>query len=824
MEITYLKLKGYRRFGLGAINDFEMVITSPLQLILGTNGSGKSSLLDQLTPNVPVPADFTKTGCKVIRISHNDKSYELASRFGQPHPHSFIVDGQELNDGGTITVQRELVKQHFLITQEIHNLLLGRENFTSMSPARRKEWSLRLCDTNFDYAIGVYNRLRERVRDVSGAIKIAKSTLTQESEKLLQDEEVKKLQQDIEKLHAFLNTLLEIRKPVESDVDVLSLKQEALDRDLFQAAKFLGSVHERVKGITHSLEDYDLLISQSQEELVRASALVDQISAEYHDNDKKIAVLKKADSQSMRDLELRCDELRVLLSSASANRIVAALTNPFETLTALQSIKLAAVNIFTEMPINEDKKFSQQRLIEAKEELVKLRTQRANAVENLQRHSAQVKHQENHRDNPDLSCPKCEHKFSLGYSAATLNGSIELVAKCDEKIAQLDVQIKSIEDYIAECGLYGSLYRQFFHLFSNDGLKPYFDWLLAEGFLATKTRSGPMALMQIEQDITRALEQNTYAKELEEKQALFASLQAIGSTDLQSLLQRNDELGLQIGKFTSDMQSAQRKKAVYQQEQSSLRTMLDYLAKVRAIIQLKRTLSKDVVETRRRQILNSLIRQLQSELAAKEQLVGTVTLQRGIVQNLADRIAELVKQEQDLQLLIKNLSPTEGLIAEGLLGFIKNSIDQINSIISKIWSYPLELQSCELIEGATIDLDYKFPFRINDSDELIADVSMGSTGIIEIINLAYRLTAMQYLGLQDFPLYLDEAGSTFDVTHRSEFGKMIRSIIEQNAFPQVFLISHYFELYGGLSNVETCVLSATNIATPAKYNSHVTIR
>lgn len=824
MRIPQIQLVGYKRFNLGNIHSFNMDISAPLQLVLGTNGSGKSSLLDQLSPITPNPNDFVKGGGRKLKIVHDGRTFHLSSMFGQPHPHSFrIEDGPELNEGGTITIQRELVKQYFGITADIHNLLQGRETFTSMSPARRKEWFLRLCDTNYDYAISVYNRLREKARDVSGALKIAKSTLAQESEKLIHEDEVLVLLRDIEQLHTLLNTLLEKRKPIESDAEVLALQQEALDVDLMASARTLESIYAKVAGVRNSVSEYDALIAQAHEELVRSGTLVDRISVEFRENENKIGVLKKADSQSIAGIKDRLAQIEHKLAGLRLNRIASPPVSPLETLVAFQSIKLAVTVTLSEIPINLDMRFSQQKLNENAERQSKLRLDRANAVANSQKYAVQIKHQETHRDNPDLACPKCAHRFSLGYNEVVLKGTLDSLQRCEQAVIEIDAQLAYLDSYAAESNAYRNAFRQMVQLFSSSGLKPYFDWMFSEGYLTTKPRSVQAAIFQIEKDIEAAIEEAALLKEQDDRNQLLQSLEAIGSVDLQTLCSRNDLLSEQISKHTSEMLAAQRKKSALQSEQATLKSLSEYLKKVKELIRKKKTISLEMRETKRRQIFNNLIRHLQSELASKEQIVGAVAIQKGIVRNLSERIEELGVQEKDLALLIKNLSPTEGLIAEGILGFMNNFIDQVNSIISKIWSYPLEIKACDLLEGETIDLDYKFPFVMNDSNDPISDIALGSTGIIEIINLAYRLTAMQYLGLEDYPLYLDEAGSTFDVTHRTEFGKMIRTIIEQNAFSQIFLISHYFELYGGLANVETCVLSSTNIVTPARFNEHVTI-
>ncbi|HEV7237293.1 MAG TPA: hypothetical protein VGN15_13990, partial [Ktedonobacteraceae bacterium] len=262
---------------------------------------------------------------------------------------------------------------------------------------------------------------------------------------------------------------------------------------------------------------------------------------------------------------------------------------------------------------------------------------------------------------------------------------------------------------------------------------------------------------------------------------------------------------------------------VLQREQAQLKQYLEMRQRIQSVVQKKRHLNKAGLETIRREAVNQLIRDLQSRLAQIEQRIGTAGQQAHIVQQHQQAIAKSEQQEKAWIALIKELSPTEGLIAEGQLGFIRNFVDQMNSLIASIWTYPLEIQSCELIEGETIDLDYRFPFTVGNEDEPIADVALGSSGMLEIFDLAFQMTALQHLRMQDGPLYLDELGKTMDAAHKAEVANVVKTITEQGTFSQVFMISHDFFQYGALSNAEICLLNSLNVMAPKGevVNQHV---
>ncbi|MCT7452053.1 hypothetical protein, partial [Escherichia coli] len=123
----------------------ELVIRpdNPVQLILGSNGSGKSSLLPLLYPTVPERADFDKDGYYEYRCEHRNKQYRLISRLEKGFKHEFYVnDSENLNGGGTQPAQWKLIEEHFELNDDTIRLLLGYETayqFTEMGPMKRRE-------------------------------------------------------------------------------------------------------------------------------------------------------------------------------------------------------------------------------------------------------------------------------------------------------------------------------------------------------------------------------------------------------------------------------------------------------------------------------------------------------------------------------------------------------------------------------------------------------------------------------------------------------------------------------------------------------------
>lgn len=825
MQIQKLVLKGYRRFALNGYDRIELDFTAALQLILGTNGCGKSSLLEQLTPLPPNPADFSKDGHKTIEIAHNGKSYKMHFVFAPKRHFSFEVDGIELNEGGTGMVHTELVREHFGTTPDIHQLVLGKELFTGMSPARRKEWFLRLSDVNYEYAIRVFNKAKEMLRDASGATKLTKRTLLMESERLVGDETIVALKKEADQFHAILHELMEIRKPVEHDVDMLEVDQQQIDTQVFRLAKAISDIYEQLKDSPYTEEDYEQTIARAKEMMVASNAILSKAAEEHSAIAAKVEILRKAEAKSIDALQAECDELRSrsskLLSSCAYQE---ALPNATQLSSLYETIRDSLVDVFADLPPNVDGRFSSDALTEAKAKLAEQERTRSNLAEEVNRMSANLRHLEGHKDAQDVECPQCSHRFSARYDPKKVEQLTKAIGAVNKRIEQeLTPSIAQLTTFVSECTLYGQTWRRYVGITNNARqLQPYWTMLEDAGVKADP-RVAVAWLQRISNELQTRSEVEYIDKIYVEKNALLKSMRLVGSDDLQTLTTRMNELSEQVSKSTADLKFHTEQQDIAKTELARLKQFNASRRQLSELLRRKMDLVKEAREQTRRQIVNDLIRSLQSELAKREQQIGSAAQQKAIVDNLAKQVDALTTREQALSTVVRELSPTEGLIAEGLMGFMNGFVEQMNAIIRSVWSYPLVIQTCEFSDSATIDLDYKFPMKVPGNNDPVSDVSKGSAGMIEIIDLAYKITAMRCLNMTNAPLILDELGAAMDPQHKAETVHIIRALVDQRIFPQVFFISHDFAQYGALEGCEITLLNNLNVTAPpgSSVNKHV---
>ena len=139
MRITQIEIFNYIPLLHCGTKRIKVDINASALIVIGTNGCGKSSLFRELTPYPANRADYEKNGYKKLTIEHEKSTYELCSDFTKPtKAHSFIKDGEELNESGTNATQVDLCNTYFGLTEVINNLINLNYHICDMGRAERK--------------------------------------------------------------------------------------------------------------------------------------------------------------------------------------------------------------------------------------------------------------------------------------------------------------------------------------------------------------------------------------------------------------------------------------------------------------------------------------------------------------------------------------------------------------------------------------------------------------------------------------------------------------------------------------------------------------
>jgi energy-coupling factor transporter ATP-binding protein EcfA2 len=851
MRIDSLQLNGYIRLNLNNIHSITITPTTAIQFLLGTNGSGKSSLLKEMTP---LPGDqdhFIKGGFKIIKITDRNIKYILTSRFDQKTTHSFIkiIGGEEveMNPGGTVTVQRTLVQAEFKITAETHDLITGGELFHAMSPTRRREWLTKLCPQNYDYAFSLFNHIKESGRDIAALLRDAKKQIRSDAFSLITVDDEVKLRQQVELIHKELNLLLRESTPTQKALNDLQSKRNAIEQELSTAANRLLRMRlvapygtqaygSDITSARNKDEWGDTLIPaiKCQADVDRcidvlkhqATACATKIELAVRETEKlneHLTILEKTEKDGLASIEGKITQLTNSLTDATLNLKLGLIFEDVDAATnALTTIDSSISNIFSVLPSNQDRKFSSALLDETQQALYQ-KTDEVNKLNNLiGADQLKLDHLKLHNEKNTATCPECNHQWILSQYDDSINVLPQRIADMSDKVVALTKEKEHLTDTLNKIQEYAALYRDYVKITRSwPVLNPLWELLQQNDMVSTAPSRVLPTIAKVLEDLTINKEINTLEAEIKELSSLLQSANQIGDEKLIDVKEKLLSSKNTVAMSTADLHRINQDIANYQQYRNQLIEADRLSAKINALVQDVSSITEEMIESVRQDSINHCIRQLHSSLAVKQEALNKAVMHKAKVLELEETVKRLTIEEECFKMLINEMSPTDGLIASGLVGYVRRFARQMNVLIRKIWTYPLVIQDCGVVGEGSVELNYRFPLMVQTKDNIRKDIKEGSTGMTAVIDLAFIVEAMKALGLGESPLYLDEWGKSLDEAHRDAAANAIKNIMDTQAFSQLFMVSHYNTMYGVFTNAEFCVLDKRNITVPFEHNKHV---
>lgn len=822
MKIQRITLSEYKRFALGSIVFFDMQVDSPLQLILGTNGSGKSSLLAELTPLPAIPSDYRKGGYKEIALTFKSNSYLLRSDISRGAKHSFIKEGIELNPGGTGVVQKELVEQELGFTTQLKEVLTGKLRFTQMAPTRRREWITRLCSTDLSFANKVYDQVKVNSRDTQGALKHIKERLATQTVKLMDVDTVVGIRSRVDKCHKQIAVLLEARDSNMPPYTETGKRVWALMAELERLAKrtlTLSNSEWFKKGYTHP-DQFDEQLNNLSVQAGKMSASIESKEEELMSIAQIVSSMQEMGAASVGELTQRRDKCLVSQSEivlSSQYDLSEVDTEPM--LRDIKSVYVPLRDWCVEVPTDikpavdrEGYQINAEKIKQYKEELNRIH----NRMDKL-RH--RVTHIETARES---KCPKCSYIWRDGVSDTDHEQcklQLNVLAKEEEAIQN---SVKVLEELNDSFDNYRNTLRQLNNIVQNyPRLQPFWSKVIELKYYDTN----PTLIVEQFSTFTHAVEsQDTYNALQNQIAQLNASLEQItrsrpnGDTSFES----------RMAQLEIDLDSLHKRHSTAKDEHKALlvgkQEVVNYFNgviecdnKLKEVTRLQSLLFDGFQQ----KFIGEALEDRQLELSTLQSTLNQKNTLEGIIRDLKTSHEEVELDSQAWQVLAQVLSPTTGIIAEQLEGFMRCLLEQMNAIIAKLWTYSLEIMPCANEAGT---LDYKFPINVKHGEQLTKDIMEGSEGQQEVIDFAFMITVMHYMDLHDYPMYLDETGAKFDGQHRERLMNYIKLLVDTEQASQLFLVNHYASFSGGLSNAQVCVLDDSNVTLPSEYNTHVQIR
>jgi len=804
LTIDYLLLKNFKRFPLRDIELFEHEFKSKLFLITGQNGAGKTSLLNEITPLPSDKNNFNKQGYKEIRITKDGNKYRLICDFTTNAKYSFLLNEEELNNSNNVTTQKELVEKHFNITSTVHDLITGIDTFTNLSLVNRKKLFSSITNINIDGILEAYNTLKEEYKNNEVLLKSQTSILQAEESKLANNSHLNDIKDKAFKVREHIDFLLNVRQELHKYRFITPLDDIYTD---------FTKINSKIKELLSKYYSYIVIYPyntlssvklQYSNELSSIKSSLDSLYDTLQVRQQELKYLQLSKDTNINTLVIRKKELEEYSSSSFKTlRFFKSLdTDTNRTRNSIHILESSLSEILLNIPINENKEFSKDKYnsyLSSKKELIEQMTLLSNKELILNKELIDLN---NHNDN--VSCPKCNHTWSLKDIPSLITKNKETLKELLVNKLKIQESISSLDKEIDKQVNYFSLYERYSNIRSSTylDLKPLWEYIDTEELIFKKPTKILPLITSIGLDISEIEEIIKSNKEIESINKnidIYSNYKDTSTLQIEEIIENT----LQTIEDTNSYKNYIESKL---EDISKIDKLYSY---VESVSKATETLLESLMSVNIHKLSSDMLNSIESDLATYK--VTLVSLEKEIsnyenIQYTISKHKEVIQETNTnlkvLKLLIDEISPKNGLIAKVVSSFLNVIITSINKTIESVWSYKMILSTIDI---ESENLTYKFRLEVEDKLS-VDDISKASKGMQNIINLSFVMVLYKLLGLNGYPLLLDELGSNLDKEHTITLANMLSSLSVSDKFSQIFIITHK-ENYSFLKGIETIDLN-----------------
>lgn len=817
MFITHVKFKGFQRFIHNNIQELSVDFTSPFQLILGTNGCGKSSMMTEMTPFPPHKSLFDKDGYRKYYCTHRGSSYEIFNDYSTDK-HSISKDGEVLFENLNPTMMANVIKQIFNIDRSIADILTDKKKFTEMSINERREIIMRASGININIGLDILSKLKEQKSYYKEYTKNLSKRLVTEENNIPADSHIESLslrKEDILHDLQLLDTLSNQAVDVCNEWEMLDRVKRTENLGKSIAYSFLDTPTE-LQGSRDDIDAQEIL-SLAKFKLQQAY----EVKQLHMESIEKLKLTLGKSTFSATEDELKKEKENLLGDieqiRKNGNGFLIEGEDISYIMTTVQEVYESLRDLFTRLPDNSNRYFNKEKRDTNAERIIQLN----NRLGLYNKSIMELEHELNLHKQGDLTtCPSCSFQFVPGteLSQSELNASLKVT---NELYAKVNAELNIEKEYEVEIRDYQNLVLEIektFRYFSNhqaliSALKEY-------NYINNPPAYCLNVIEQWFTDIQASPQLNTLLKRLNK---VSEELTHLALEDWEKKKADEDELQDLSNHYSHLIDDVNEKEKTIERIQEYMK----HVSRLREWLTDASKLEVEISEYHEKTLTNLMNQfvlhckaDLNNELAKIEKEITNITYLKF---NRDKLIADKEAAEgavMDIGILQEELSPKTGLLGEVMDEFILKFITQMNLIIKSVWTYSMEILPCRNKKG---DLDFYFPVKVMDGTQS-DDVANISSSQRDIINHAFKRLIMLTHDLEDFPLFNDELSNTMDDTHRIRAMKMIYEAVVNNQCSQMFFISHFAPQHGVFTQAEVLVINPDNLQTiPENYNAHAKI-
>lgn len=816
MFITGIKLKGFQRLVHNNIHQVEIDFTSPFQLILGRNGSGKSSIMGELTPYPSHKDLYSSEGSRELYFTHRGSKYVTIDDFSSGK-HSIYKDDEILHENLNPSMMKAVVKELFGIDKSLTDILTDRKKFTTMSPAERREIIMRASGINIDLGMEILEKVKDRRSYFKEYSKNLSKRLVAEDNNLPTDSHIDELNKRREDILADLKLLDELTY---QSTEVIS-ERSMLDKinQLQQVGQIAYRLIDTPTALYTASDKTDAIEvgTKMRYEIEQIELKKKSISEEIESLTVSLGKnrFSKTKDDLINELKFIDDELQTLENES--NGFIYIGEEYKMAVETAQTLYESLRDVFDRLPDNSNRYFNKETRNNNTENLIKINNRISILRNSVYEIEMGIKQ---HKDGEVVECPACKNSFIPGVvlSETTLKErlaiqteQLSLVEKELEKAKIYEVEYKDYQTQLIDIDLYskhfflhGELFRRLNH----------YDYL-------TKPPKHCLSILEDWfMDIGKSLRYNDL---LIRREKVKEEISIVSAEDLER--KRLEDERLQ--RLEKDYSHLIDQTLLIKEKLKSIKDYLVYLNELNNWLTEAQKLEEEIDVYKDQLLKNNLQKfvihakaDLNRELSLIDKEITSIQYTLLNRERLGHDKIETDNSVEYLSILHEELSPKTGLLGDVMNEFIEKFVAQMNNFIKSIWTYDLQILPCRNKKG---DLDFYFPVQIMNGKPS-ADVAEVSTGEQHICNFVFKLLIMATYDLQDFPLFLDELAGNMDDLHRVKIMKTIYDMVVNNYCTQMFLIAHYQQQYGVFTQAEVFVTNPDNLQTiPENYNTHAKI-
>lgn len=769
LKILECSVVGFKRLALSHTKSFT-ITPNNIHLILGTNGSGKSSLMELLLVLPPNSSDFEEDGYRYLRFQFNDDIYEMYSYVNK---HTLYKNNAIEIENCGINKMIEICRDYFNITPSIHKFILGRTTMSNMSLQSRKEFITSISGIDFDYVNKLYNNTKKSLKYNTDVIKHLSGKILSMKEYILSDVEVNNLREEKSRISELLRTLYEMK-------DNTIKYKEPVNIDVFRVDRRLSNVMRFI----NSRDDYEILLEATN----RLSILHKEKNSRLNELSSKIMELNNSNTSIHKEKLLEVNskikelELNRTVGVEHLNKLIDLDEYKYNEAVSI-SLSLGSTTLEEsnkELDIITTKISKKNKDIAECNDKILVLTTKVDAYKGAMK---------------GLKCVECGFEFHEKSVSTLVESMLLEISDLELTLSKLNKELKDEELRKDEAISKIAQHNKLDYILDGYSIKTLPDY-----DASWKPFDIHKYLNNISRDIFTLKElSNLY--DVRKELTIKISNSGDSTNMILELTKEYDSLSEIVNRDALELSEHQKKL-------DEVNVLFKDIELLNSFLAIENNNRRTSIVGARNNYINEIITKLMTKSDEIDKTLEKFNYMSKNVRESEDEIVELEKEKVLLEKLLKELSPSTGLIAETLKVFMLKYIEDVNRFIARVWSYRLEVLPYDVNEIER-GMTYRFPVSV-ENEKPSKDINDTSESMREIINIAFRIVSLGYMGLSKYPLLIDEFGRSMDEVHLIKSYDVLEQICEETNV-QMFIIAHIKSCYNRFRGFGVSIVSDLNL-------------